>query len=141
MAKPVRTQVASLPVDRSLSDAHGGGGDGQHVRYTISFFASRKRVLDLPNPLDQRIFFDEQRPTRFYALSFGGFPISHRVDVQFHQLIRLLPNSNQNQSDLLGSSFFTDVYDTPMKLTNRHNEILIPLKVDDNPRRWCSTSE
>eukprot|EP00057_Strongylocentrotus_purpuratus_P030629 XP_782247.2 PREDICTED: heme-binding protein 2-like [Strongylocentrotus purpuratus] len=136
MAKPVRTQVTSATTGRGTEEPRGGWGG--RTRYTVSFYTPRKRAVDFPTPLDRRIFIEDLRPSRFYALSFGGFPISNRVDKQAHRLARLLPNSNRNQSDSLGSSLFVDVYDTPMKLTDRHNEILIPLKLDDTPRRWCS---
>ncbi|XP_072176377.1 uncharacterized protein [Diadema setosum] len=139
MAKPVRTRV-DLGVDDIEAGIDAAATFPAAASYVVSFYVPHKeihRLQGLPRPLDERIYIHHEEPGIYYALTFGGFPIGSRVYEQVRAFPNILSVSLRNATNVF-ESISVDVFDSPMKLTNRHNEILVPARSTNRTRQWCT---
>ncbi len=78
---------------------------------------------ELPKPLDNTVMLDVFNGGRYAAIRFGGFANEEKIESYQKKLIQWLEENDYEPS---GESFYVG-YNSPFKIYNRRNEILIAL--------------
>lgn len=79
---------------------------------------------ELPKPLDNTVVLDVFNGGRYAAIAFGGYANDEKIESYQNKLIQWLEANDYESS---GESFYVG-YNSPFKIYNRRNEILIALK-------------
>lgn len=80
-------------------------------------------MAELPDPVDNAVKLDSFTGGRFAAIGFGGYADDEKLEANQKKLVEWLIANNY---DPTGESFFVG-YNSPFKIYNRRNEILIAL--------------
>ena len=89
----------------------------------------------MPNPKDKQIELHQTEAVYVATLPFGGYADNRRVAQKKAQLQEFLMKMNLHHS----SHFELLVYNSPYRIMNRRNEILIPLD-DFNPESFSAVN-
>uniref|UniRef100_A0A1W7RAF3 Heme-binding protein n=1 Tax=Hadrurus spadix TaxID=141984 RepID=A0A1W7RAF3_9SCOR len=91
--------------------------------YTISFFLPKEYSSNPPIPLDSKVFLQKEPITDYAVRSFGNFVRNESIwDKEAETLFGLLP-----EDEVDTSNYFWAVYDPPVRLRNRLNEVWVRL--------------
>ena len=84
---------------------------------------SKYEISDLPQPIDPSVSIDTFTGGQFAAIRFGGYTNTEKNEKYRNMLLEWLDDHNYRHS---GETFYAG-YNSPFKLFNRRNEILIAL--------------
>jgi hypothetical protein len=88
--------------------------------FTISFFVPFAFQDNPPKPFQEEVFIQEFPAMDVYVRSFGGWATGSRYLDAAADAIQALENAGYA---IKTDYFFTAGYDSPFRLTNRHNEV------------------
>ena len=97
--------------------------DGQNSEMHF-IMPSEYDMEELPDPVDNTVVLDSFNGGRYAAIRFGGYANDEKIELYQQKLALWLLENNYNAS---GDSFYVG-YNSPFKIYNRRNEILIALK-------------
>ncbi|GBF95219.1 hypothetical protein Rsub_07934 [Raphidocelis subcapitata] len=111
MAAPVTVKVLA------------GQGPACKDTFTVSFFVPFAHQSNPPKPSDESVFIESRPAADVYVASFGGWArgstyLDHAADTA-----KALEGEG---IETAGGFFWTAGYDSPFRLTSRHNEVWIP---------------
>ena len=112
MAAPVASKVVPL-------------SGGERFNFTTLFFVPFSYQSDTPVPTDHALSITNLPAMKVYVKSFGGFITNELLTTNLKDL------KEQLAKDKLGyvkEYYFAADYDSPFKLTNRHNEVWLKAK-------------
>ncbi len=84
---------------------------------------SEYEMSELPEPYDNSVVLESFTGGRYAAIGFGGYANDQKIESYQKKLAEWLVENNYNPS---GDSFYVG-YNSPFKIYNRRNEILIAL--------------
>lgn len=91
-------------------------------RYTVSFLLPSiyQEGQSAPNPTDSSVYFSEMPDMKVYVKSYGGwlFGLTSRTKSR-----ALRESLDASEASYVKGSHYDVGYDSPMKMTNRHNEV------------------
>lgn len=105
-----------------------GQGPACKDKFTVSFFVPFEHQASPPEPSDEAVFIEKRPALDVYVASFGGWAkgstwLSHASDASD----ALAGEGVKVDSDY----FYTAGYDSPFRLTNRHNEVWLVAEAKD----------
>lgn len=100
-----------------------GQGPACDDLYVISFYIPEAHQADPPVPTNPDVFLRAAAGARYYVSGFGGWATGAVYLDKAEQATKLLTAAGM---DFDASHFLTAGYDSPFRLTGRHNEVWIP---------------
>ncbi|XP_007909114.2 heme-binding protein 2 [Callorhinchus milii] len=89
-------------------------------KYTVYFLLPKSHQHDPPTPLFPEIYFADLPRMDAYVKSFGGWMFSFNSKHYSAQLAKQLMNASASFDS---SYFYAAVYNRPLKIIGRHNEV------------------
>jgi hypothetical protein len=97
--------------------------DGTKVKeFMVSFYLSSTLLPDLPKPLDEKVFLEEEASRVTYVAHFSG--MAKEKDWKDSRC-RLMQALERDSKDYVRREYFSAGYDPPYKLWNRRNEMIL----------------
>ena len=124
----------NAPVDMAapvLNEITPGQGPACNTTFKISFFVPMAyQGPDTPSPpvpSDSAVFTEDIQQMTVAVAEFGGSDKQENVLRHAAKLAEQVDASDEMEA--LGETFFFAGYDPPFRVTNRHNEVWIPVKL------------
>jgi len=117
MATPVLTYITP------------GDGPDCASHFKVSFYTPLKYQDDSnppPEPTNEDVFIETIDPVTVAVTEFAGFATD---DIVVQAAAALAQSIQEVGMEIDGESYFYAGYDPPFRLTNRHNEVWIPVKM------------
>lgn len=121
MAAPVTVGVRVL----------AGQGPACKDQFTVSFFIPDAHQDAPPTPSDDAVFIETRPALDVYVTSFGGWAKGSTYLSKAQEASKALEGAGLAIDDKF---FFTAGYDSPFRLTGRHNEVWLPAAADPPTR-------
>lgn len=102
-----------------LMDPGAGQSPGT---FTVSFFLPEKHQAEPPQPTDPEIFCENRKEFTAYVRTFGGFA---NPQMRQEERLKLLECLQRDGVLFQDQPYYTAGYDSPLKLTNRQNEVWV----------------
>jgi len=113
-----------------LNRVEPGAGPNCNSTFTISFFTPFSyQESGPPSPTSSLVFIETIGPLNVAVSAFGGFDSQKVVIAEaaaLEQKVSAAPSIQVDEAGY-GDAWFFAGYDPPFKLTNRHNEIWVPV--------------
>lgn len=111
--------------------------DGTKVEiFNVSFFLSSSLLPNLPKPLDEKVFLEQEDSLVTFVAHFSG--MAKDKDWKDSRC-RLMQALDRDGKSYVRREYFSAGYDPPYKLWNRRNEII--LLAEDKPEEVEETKE
>lgn len=91
-------------------------------KFVMSFFVSNSFQGKPPAPTSEDVYIDHVPETTYFVTSFGGFARESKVVRHATELVEGLEDAGYKFNK---HHFFSAGYDSPFRLTDRHNEIWV----------------
>ncbi|XP_071388382.1 heme-binding protein 2 [Centroberyx affinis] len=104
-----------------------GAGPACESTFTVSFYVPEEHQDAPPQPSDPQVFLDDRKEFTVYVRTYGGFA---NEQMKREECLKLLESLQRDGVPYTDSPFYTAGYDSPMKLTNRRNEVWILKKTE-----------
>ncbi|XP_077997995.1 heme-binding protein 2-like [Glandiceps talaboti] len=101
-----------------------GAGPNCESSFTFSFYVPKEHHDNAPTPKAEEVFQTEHSKRKVFVRSFSGFAKEEQWLTQARKLAEALGDRDDIHKDF----FYTAGYDSPFKLMNRHNEVWIMVK-------------
>ena len=102
-----------------------GQGPFCEENFTYHFYMPKKFQSNPPKPTDDRVFLTKLAPLTVAVASYGGFSDEQKVITNGNELFSSL---NQNKVAVKTDQFYWAGYDSPFRLTDRHNEVMVAIE-------------
>lgn len=101
-----------------------GQGPACEDKFTVSFFVPFEHQASPPTPSDETVFIESRPALDVYVASFGGWAKGSTWLQHASETASVL---EQQGLPVDPSFFYTAGYDSPFRLTGRHNEVWLPV--------------
>lgn len=91
--------------------------------FKVSFFVPYALQDSAPEPSSPDVFIETMEETTFYVSSYGGWSSETKV---LDAAERMIDTLEAKSLQFNATTFYSAGYDSPFRLTHRHNEVWIP---------------
>eukprot|EP00205_Picochlorum_sp_RCC944_P001695 CAMPEP_0182605654 /NCGR_PEP_ID=MMETSP1330-20130603/608_1 /TAXON_ID=464278 /ORGANISM="Picochlorum sp., Strain RCC944" /LENGTH=143 /DNA_ID=CAMNT_0024823709 /DNA_START=321 /DNA_END=752 /DNA_ORIENTATION=- len=108
-----------------LASVQPGQGPFCKENFTYHFYLPREFQKDPPKPTDPRVTNVEVDALNVAVLSYPGWSNENKVISHGKELFEFLKQDNVTYTS---ENYFTAGYDSPFRLTDRHNEVWVQVQ-------------
>ncbi|XP_029902809.1 heme-binding protein 2 isoform X2 [Myripristis murdjan] len=104
-----------------------GAGPACESTFTLSFYIPEEHQANPPQPSDPQVFIEDRQQLTVYVRTYGGFA---NEQMKLEECQKLVASLQRDGAPFREQPYYTAGYDSPMKLSNRRNEIWILKKTE-----------
>ena len=122
----------SMTIDMTtpvLIKVQPGQGPNCNSTFTVSFYVPYKyqTAEGPPAPTDKRVYIQEIPDLYVGVSEFDGYAVQKLVLEKSVELSKEISASNDISCDVSTDNYYLAQYDPPFRITNRHNEVWLPI--------------
>ncbi len=117
-----------------LTTVQPGAGPNCNSSFTVSFYVPYmyQNEQGPPKPSSEDIFIGKIGPLQVAISEFSGFTVQSEIIAKTAELESQVSTSSTIKADSSTDIWYFAGYDPPFRVTNRHNEVWIPVIVSES---------